>query len=89
MPPETSTGIKLIAINLLLESEDQAVVWRGPMVAQAIEQFWRNVAWGELDYLIVDLPPGTSDAPLTVMQSLPVDGIVLVTSPDATPMDLR
>jgi Mrp family chromosome partitioning ATPase len=71
----------LISINLLLESEDQPVVWRGPMVGKAIEQFWSDVEWGELDYLIIDLPPGTSDAPLTVMQSLPVNGIILVTSP--------
>jgi Mrp family chromosome partitioning ATPase len=81
LPPETGTGIKLISINLMLQSEDEPVIWRGPMVGKAIEQFWQSVAWGELDYLIVDLPPGTSDAPLTVMQSLPVDGIILVTSP--------
>jgi Mrp family chromosome partitioning ATPase len=81
LPPETSTGIKVISINLMLQSEDQPVIWRGPMVGKVIEQFWQDVTWGELDYLIVDLPPGTSDAPLTVMQSLPVDGVILVTSP--------
>jgi Mrp family chromosome partitioning ATPase len=81
LPPETITGIKLISINLLLPEEDQPVVWRGPLIGRAIEQFWNDMDWGALDDLIVDLPPGTADAALTVMQSLPVDGIVLVTSP--------
>jgi Mrp family chromosome partitioning ATPase len=81
MPVESSTGIKLISINLVLAEEGQAVIWRGPMVSKVIEQFWRDIAWGQIDYLIVDLPPGTSDAALTVMQSLPLNGIVLVTSP--------
>lgn len=80
-PAESRTGIKLMSINLLLPDEEQAVVWRGPLISRAIEQFWRDIAWGELDYLIVDLPPGTSDAALTVTQSLPLRGIVLVTSP--------
>jgi Mrp family chromosome partitioning ATPase len=80
-PPRSSSGIKVISINLLLPNEDQPVVWRGPLIGRAIEQFWSDIAWGALDYLIVDLPPGTSDAALTVMQSLPLDGIVLVTSP--------
>lgn len=81
LPPETKTGIKLISINLLLPDENQPVVWRGPLIGRAIQQFWNDIAWGELDTLIVDLPPGTADAALTVMQSLPVHGIVLVTSP--------
>jgi Mrp family chromosome partitioning ATPase len=81
MPPESGSGIKVMSINLLLEQEDQAVIWRGPLVAGAIKQFWGDIYWGALDYLIVDLPPGTSDASLTVMQSLPLSGIVLVSSP--------
>ena len=70
-----------MSINLLLPERDQPVVWRGPLISKAIEQFWGDIVWGDLDYLIVDLPPGTADAALTVMQSLPLDGIVLVTSP--------
>jgi Mrp family chromosome partitioning ATPase len=81
VPPESATGIKLMSINLMLQSEDQPVVWRGPLVSRAIQQFWDQVVWGDLDYLVVDLPPGTSDAALTVMQSLPLDGIILVTTP--------
>jgi len=81
LPPESRTGIKVMSINLLLESDDQAVIWRGPLIGRAIQQFWGDVFWGTLDYLIVDLPPGTSDASLTVMQSLPSSGVVLVTSP--------
>src|SRR4030066_202471 len=81
MPPESKGGIKVVSINLLLEEEDQAVIWRGPLVSGAIKQFWGDIFWGALDYLIVDLPPGTSDASLTVMQSLPMSGIVLVSSP--------
>ena len=81
LPAETEAGIKVMSINLLLPSEDEAVIWRGPLISQAIKQFWQEVIWGELDYLIVDLPPGTSDASLTVMQSIPLDGVVLVTSP--------
>ena len=81
LPVETSTGIKVMSINLLLQSEDQAVIWRGPLISNAIKQFWTDVAWGVLDYLVVDLPPGTSDASLTVMQSIPLSGVVLVTSP--------
>jgi Mrp family chromosome partitioning ATPase len=81
LPVETSTGIKVMSINLLLQSEDQAVIWRGPLIGNMIKQFWTDVAWGLLDYLIVDLPPGTSDASLTVMQSIPLSGVVLVTSP--------
>jgi Mrp family chromosome partitioning ATPase len=81
MPPQTKSGIKVMSINLLLDEEDQAVIWRGPLVSGAIKQFWGDIYWGKLDYLIVDLPPGTSDASLTVMQSLPISGIVLVSSP--------
>lgn len=81
LPIESRTGIKLMSINFLLQDEDQPVVWRGPLISRAIQQFWSDIAWGDLDVLVVDLPPGTSDASLTVMQSLPLDGIVLVTSP--------
>lgn len=81
--PRSRTGIPIMSMNLILPSEEEAVIWRGPMVSGAIRQFFEQVAWGELDYLIVDLPPGTSDAPLTVMQALPVDGVVLVTTPQA------
>jgi len=81
IPPRTDSGIHIMSINLLLEQEDMAVIWRGPLVSGAIKQFWGDIFWGVLDYLVVDLPPGTSDASLTVMQSLPMSGIVLVTSP--------
>jgi Mrp family chromosome partitioning ATPase len=81
MPAQSRTGIGIVSINLLLEQEDQAVIWRGPLIGRAIQQFWGDVLWGTLDYLIVDLPPGTSDASLTVLQSLPSSGVVLVTSP--------
>ena len=81
LPVVTKTGIKVMSINLLLPNEEQAVVWRGPLVGRAIKQFWTDTLWGNLDFFIVDLPPGTSDAPLTVMQSLPMSGVLLVTSP--------
>jgi Mrp family chromosome partitioning ATPase len=81
LPARTGTGIEVMSINLLLPSEDEAVIWRGPLISRVIKQFWGEVMWGDLDYLIVDLPPGTSDASLTVMQSVPLDGVVLVTSP--------
>jgi Mrp family chromosome partitioning ATPase len=70
-----------MSINLLMEDEEQPVIWRGPVIAGAVKQFWTDVVWGELDYLFVDMPPGTGDVPLTVFQSLPVDGVVVVTSP--------
>jgi Mrp family chromosome partitioning ATPase len=81
MPVSTKAGIELISMNLFLPHEDDAVIWRGPLIGKAITQFWEEVLWGKLDYLIVDLPPGTADAPLTVLQSLPVSGVVIVFSP--------
>jgi len=81
LPVETKTGIKVISINLLLQRDDQAVIWRGPLISGAIRQFWSEVFWKDLDYLVIDLPPGTSDASLTVMQTLPVSGVLMVTSP--------
>ncbi len=81
IPAETDEGVRVMSINLLLPTEDEAVIWRGPLISGAIKQFWGDVVWGDLDYLIVDLPPGTSDASLTVMQSMPLNGVVLVTSP--------
>jgi len=83
LPAESKTGIRVMSINLLLENENQAVIWRGPLIGRAIQQFWGEVLWGKLDYLLVDLPPGTSDASLTVMQSLPLSGVALVTSPQS------
>jgi hybrid cluster-associated redox disulfide protein len=80
-PPETSSGIPIMSMNLLTAKETDAVIWRGPMVSNAIRQFFTDLEWGELDYLFIDLPPGTSDAPLTVLQALPVSGVVLVTTP--------
>jgi hybrid cluster-associated redox disulfide protein len=80
-PPVTRTGIQLMSMNLILDDEAQAVVWRGPMVSGAIRQFYSDLEWGEVDYLLIDLPPGTSDAPLTVLQALPVSGVVLVSTP--------
>ena len=81
MAPASRTGIRLMSLNMFLKNEDDPVIWRGPIMASAVKQFWTDVVWGELDYLIVDLPPGTGDSPLTVMQSLPLDGIVMVTTP--------
>jgi hybrid cluster-associated redox disulfide protein len=80
-PLVSKGGIKVMSMNMFLENESDPVVWRGPMVSSAIKQFYSDVDWGELDFLLVDLPPGTSDAPMTVLQSLPVDGIVIVSSP--------
>lgn len=81
LPAETKTGIKLMSVNLLLEEKESPVLWRGPVIAGAVKQFWTDVVWGDLDYLFVDCPPGTGDVPLTVFQSLPLDGAVIVTSP--------
>ena len=78
---ETRGGIRIMSLNLLATNETDPVVWRGPVIAGAVTQFWTDVIWGELDYLFVDMPPGTGDVPLTVFQSLPVDGIIVVTSP--------
>ena len=80
-PYETKEGIKIVSINLLMEDEEAPVVWRGPVIAGAVKQFWNEAVWGDVDYLFVDMPPGTGDVPLTVFQSLPVEGIVIVTSP--------
>lgn len=80
-PCRTGTGIGVMSINLLLEDSNDPVVWRGPMIANVVKQFWTDVAWGDIDFLLVDMPPGTGDVPLTVFQSLPMDGIVVVTSP--------
>lgn len=80
-PIEAADGTKIMSINLLMEDEEAPVVWRGPVIAGTVKQFWSDVVWGDLDYLFVDMPPGTGDVPLTVFQSLPVDGIVIVTSP--------
>ncbi|MDQ6645300.1 MAG: P-loop NTPase [Chloroflexota bacterium] len=80
-PLTSRSGIKVMSMNMFLENESDPVVWRGPMISSAIKQFYSDVDWGQLDYLLVDLPPGTSDAPMTVLQSLPVDGIVIVSSP--------
>lgn len=78
---ESVTGIKIMSLNLLLENEDEPVIWRGPMLGSTVQQFYEDVIWGELDYLVIDLPPGTSDVTLTVMQQLKVDGIVVVSTP--------
>ena len=80
-PCEAKDGTKIMSINLLLENESDPVIWRGPVIAGVVTQFWTDVMWGDLDYLFVDMPPGTGDVPLTVFQSLPVDGVVIVTSP--------
>ena len=81
IPEETANGIKIMSINLLLQEPDAPVIWRGPVVAGVIKQFWSDVEWGDVDYMFVDMPPGTGDVPLTVYQSLPIDAIVIVTSP--------
>lgn len=81
LPAVTKTGIRVVSTNLLLKQADQPTIWRGPLIAGTIKQFWQDTIWGRLDYLLVDLPPGTSDAALTVMQNLPLDGVVLVTTP--------
>jgi len=83
LPEETHMGIKVMSINLLLEDETQPVVWRGPVLGGAVTQFWTDVAWGMLDVLFIDMPPGTGDVPLTVYQSLPVDGAVIVSTPQS------
>ena len=81
IPAKSKMGLDIMSINLLLENESDPVVWRGPVIAGAVEQFWTDVCWDDVDYMFVDMPPGTGDVPLTVFQSLPVDGIIVVTSP--------
>ena len=81
MPVVTKTGIQIMSMNLILEKESQPVVWRGPVIAGAVTQFWTDVVWKDVDYMFVDMPPGTGDVPLTVFQSLPISGIIIVTSP--------
>ena len=81
LPVKTKTGIDIMSINLLLENDTDPVVWRGPVIAGTVKQFWTDVIWEDVDFMFVDMPPGTGDVPLTVFQSLPVDGIVIVTSP--------
>lgn len=81
LPRESKLGIQVMSVNLLLEKEDAPVVWRGPVISGVIQQFWQEVAWGELDFLLVDMPPGTGDVSLTVFQRLPLDGLILVTTP--------
>lgn len=81
VPMIAEDGTKIMSINLLLEDEESPVIWRGPVIAGVVKQFWNETVWGDIDYLFVDMPPGTGDVPLTVFQSLPVDGIVIVTSP--------
>lgn len=81
LPAVTSGGIQLMSVNLLLEEETQPVVWRGPVIAGAVKQFWTDVIWNDVDVMLIDMPPGTGDVPLTVFQSIPVDGIIVVTSP--------
>jgi ATPases involved in chromosome partitioning len=81
IPAQTAFGTKIISTNLLLDNPEEPVVWRGPILAGMVKQFWSDVLWGEIDYMFVDMPPGTGDVPLTVFQSLPIDGIVIVTSP--------
>lgn len=80
-PEKTKTGISIMSINLILEKEDMPVIWRGPILSGTVKQFWTDVLWGDLDFLFIDLPPGTGDVPLTVFQSIPLDGVIIVTSP--------
>lgn len=81
LPVETATGVKVMSLNLLMENETDPVIWRGPIIGNVVKQFWTDVIWKNIDFMFIDMPPGTGDVPLTVFQSLPVDGIVIVTSP--------
>ena len=81
LPAVTETGIEIMSVNLMLEEKDSPVIWRGPVIAGVVKQFWQEVVWGDLDYLFIDCPPGTGDVPLTVFQSIPLDGAIIVTSP--------
>lgn len=80
-PVKTKTGISVMSLNLLTENETDPVIWRGPIISGTVKQFWTDVLWGDVDYMFIDMPPGTGDVPLTVFQSIPVDGIIIVTSP--------
>jgi Mrp family chromosome partitioning ATPase len=80
-PVETNDGIKVMSLNLLMENEEDPVIWRGPIISGMVKQFWTDVLWGELDYLVIDMPPGTGDVALTVLQSIPINGIVMVSVP--------
>jgi Mrp family chromosome partitioning ATPase len=80
-PAQTKTGIKVMSVNLLLENETDPVVWRGPIIGNMVKQFWTDVIWGDVDFMFIDMPPGTGDVPLTVFQSIAVDGIIVITSP--------
>ncbi len=80
-PPKTKTGIEVMSVNLLVDDETKPVVWRGPVIAGTVKQFWSGVVWNDVDYMFIDMPPGTGDVPLTVFQSIPLDGIIIVTSP--------
>ena len=81
LPAKSKTGIQIMSVNLLLENDTDPVVWRGPILANTVKQFWGEVIWSDVDYMFIDMPPGTGDVPLTVFQSIPVDGIVIVTTP--------
>ena len=81
LPAKSKTGIEIMSINLLLDSEESPVIWRGPVISGVIQQFWTEVFWGDVDYMFIDMPPGTGDVPLTVFQSIPLDGIIVVTTP--------
>ncbi len=81
LPAESKTGIEIMSVNLMLDNDTDPVIWRGPVIAGVVKQFWTDVIWGDVDYMFVDMPPETGDVPLTIFQSLPVDGIVIVTSP--------
>ncbi|NLL38233.1 MAG: Mrp/NBP35 family ATP-binding protein [Clostridiales bacterium] len=80
-PAESKKGIKIMSLNLLVENETDPVIWRGPIIGNTVKQFWTEVVWGEVDFMFIDMPPGTGDVPLTVFQSLPIDGLIIVTSP--------
>jgi Mrp family chromosome partitioning ATPase len=81
LPEISASSIRVMSLNLLLENEDDPVIWRGPLLAGVIKQLWKDVLWGEIDYMVIDLPPGTGDIPLTAFQSLPIDGVVIVSTP--------
>ena len=81
LPASTPTEMEIMSLNLLTDNETDPVIWRGPVIAGAVTQFWTDVIWGDLDVMFIDMPPGTGDVPLTIFQSIPVDGIIIVTSP--------